>query len=165
MKYSAKVITGILLLVVQLLCAAFFVGDIVLDYFHLRAWAVSWEFYELLQIAAAVGLVIGASACTQLLLKYINENQKLTSQVDAASGKFFELLSERFKNWKLTQSEADVAVLIIRGYTNSEIAISRGTSEATIKTQINSIFKKGKLSGRNELVSQFIDVLVENPSK
>ncbi|NND42103.1 MAG: LuxR family transcriptional regulator, partial [Silicimonas sp.] len=47
------------ILVVQALCAAFFVSDIVISVLGLPIAPLNWTFVELIEIGAAVGLVLG----------------------------------------------------------------------------------------------------------
>ena len=63
--------------------------------------------------------------------------------------------------WGLTAAETDVALFAIKGMSTVEIAGLRGVSEGTIKAQTNAIYRKAKVSGRPQLLSQFLDELVE----
>ena len=46
-------------LVVQILCAAFFVSEIAISLLGLPIAPISWTFVELIEIGAAIGLVLG----------------------------------------------------------------------------------------------------------
>ena len=72
-----------------------------------------------------------------------------------------ELLEARFVEWGLTAAETDVALFAIKDMSTVEIAGLRGVSEGTIKAQTNAIYRKAKVSGRPQLLSQFLDELVE----
>ena len=65
-----------------------------------------------------------------------------------------------FSEWGLSPSERDVALFAVRGYGNGEIATLRGKSEATIKTQMNAVFRKADVSGRSQLLGVFVDALI-----
>ena len=52
---------------IQLLCAVFFVGELLTDVLGLRHWALGWAAREMLQVGASVGLVLGAFASITLL--------------------------------------------------------------------------------------------------
>ncbi len=69
-------------------------------------------------------------------------------------------VSEQFKKWDLTPSETEVGFLLIKGLSFKEIAFLRKTSEKTVREQASSVYKKSKLSGRNELASFFIEDLL-----
>jgi DNA-binding NarL/FixJ family response regulator len=66
-----------------------------------------------------------------------------------------------FKEWKLSPSEQQVAVLLIKGLSFNEIASVRNTKEKTVRQQASSIYAKSGLSGRNNLSAWLIDALLE----
>lgn len=147
-------------LAVQVICALFFVVELVTDVLGLRHWALSWEIREALQVAASLGLILGAVLGVILLRQTLKRIRNVERQVAAASGAFFEVMDGCFAEWGLTPSEREVALFAVRGYSNSEIAETRGKSEATIKTQMNAVFRKAGVTGRAQLISQFVDVLI-----
>jgi DNA-binding CsgD family transcriptional regulator len=53
----------------------------------------------------------------------------------------------------LSRAEREVAVLVLEGLTNLEIARRRGTSARTVANQIASIYDKLGVSSRIELVA------------
>jgi DNA-binding CsgD family transcriptional regulator len=67
------------------------------------------------------------------------------------------MIDEQFESWGLTQSERDVALLLIKGFTMIEIAKIRETKEKTVRQQATSIYKKAQLSGRQELSAFFLE--------
>ena len=77
------------------------------------------------------------------------------------SGEFMVLLQERFAEWGLTPSEKDVALFAIKGMSTAEIASLRSTSEGTVKAQTNAIYRKAGVTGRPQLLSVFIEDLME----
>ena len=72
-----------------------------------------------------------------------------------------ELLEERFADWGLTPAERDVALFAIKGMSTAEIAGLRNTSEGTVKAQTNAIYRKAGVSGRPQLLSLFIEDLMD----
>ena len=84
-------------------------------------------------------------------------------QLRAASGAFMDLLYERFQEWELTPAEADVALFAIKGLSTQDIANLRGVSEGTVKAQTNAIYRKAGVTGRPQLLSQFLDDLISTP--
>lgn len=149
------------LLVFQIICAAlFFVGFLstVLGLFK-----INWALYELIEIAAAIGLVVGAGVGGIMLRDTLRRQRQVEDQLRAASGAFMELLQERFDGWSLTPAERDVALFSIKGMSMTEIASLRGVSEGTIKAQTNAIYRKAGVSGRTQLLSLFIDELIVEP--
>ena len=74
-----------------------------------------------------------------------------------------EIVDENFTKWGLTPAERDVALFTIKGLSLAEIADLRGTSEGTIKAQTNAIYRKASVSGRPQLLSLFIEDLMNGP--
>jgi DNA-binding CsgD family transcriptional regulator len=72
-----------------------------------------------------------------------------------------ELLEERFADWGLTPAERDVALFAIKGMSTAEIASLRSTSEGTVKAQTNAIYRKAGVTGRPQLLSLFIEDLMD----
>ncbi|WP_372655213.1 helix-turn-helix transcriptional regulator [Halobacteriovorax sp.] len=70
-----------------------------------------------------------------------------------------EAINQQFKIWGLTDSEADVALLLVKGLSMKEIAAARGTSEATVRQQSSAIYQKSNLDNRNQLTSYFLEDL------
>jgi DNA-binding CsgD family transcriptional regulator len=90
------------------------------------------------------------------------ERNRAEARLRRASGAFMDLLQERFETWGLTPSERDVALFAIKGMSTAEIAVLRSTSEGTVKAQTNAIYRKAGVTGRPQLLSLFIDDLIED---
>ncbi|PCH67374.1 MAG: helix-turn-helix transcriptional regulator [Rhodobacteraceae bacterium] len=148
------------LLVIQVLAAAFFIQDILITVLQLPIAPINWQFYEFIEIGAAIGLVLGVVFGTLAVRRSVRDAARMKSQLRAASGAFMELLEERFAEWNLTPAEHDVALFAIKGLTISEIANIRSTSEGTVKAQTNAIYRKSGVNGRAQLLSLFIDDLM-----
>ena len=73
-------------------------------------------------------------------------------------------ISEQFRVWKLSESEADVALLMLKGLTQKEIAHLRGSSEATVRQQAGAVYHKSGLGNRTELGAYFLEDLL-SPSE
>lgn len=57
----------------------------------------------------------------------------------------------------LTEAEAVVALLVLRGLSNRDIAFVRGTSTRTVANQLASIFAKLGVGSRVELTARLVD--------
>jgi DNA-binding CsgD family transcriptional regulator len=152
----------VLILVVQAFCAIFFVSDIVLTLLGFEANPISWQTRELLEIGAAIGLALGVVLGGMALRRSIRERNAAEEKLRRASGAFLELLNERFASWGLTPAERDVALFSIKGLSTQEIATLRATSEGTVKAQTNAIYRKAGVSGRPQLLSLFIEDLMDD---
>lgn len=151
-----------LILVIQVLCSAFFVSDILASVLGIRAKPVSWQTRELIEIGAAVGLVLGLVLGAFALRASMRARHRAEEGLRRASGAFMDLLGERFTEWELTPAERDVALFAIKGMSTAEIAGLRSTSEGTVKAQTNAIYRKAGVTGRPQLLSLFIDDLMRD---
>jgi DNA-binding CsgD family transcriptional regulator len=152
----------ILILVVQITCATFFVAQILITVLGLNIGPFDWVYIELIEIGAAVGLILGvvmgAFALTQSRARTLKAEEALRN----ARAAFRDVLAERFSEWELTDAESDVALFAIKGFSTQDIAGFRGVSEGTVKAQTNAIYRKAGVTGRPQLLSLFIDELVED---
>ncbi|PYF09456.1 regulatory LuxR family protein [Rhodobacter viridis] len=152
------------LFLVQAVAALFFVSDIVFSVLGIEVTPINWKLREALEISAALGLVLGLGFGAQALLSARHEAHVATEKLRRASTAFAELLAERFAEWRLTAAEREVALFAIKGLTLAEIAGLRSTSEGTVKAQTASIYRKAGVSTRSQLVSIFIEDLMDEPT-
>lgn len=150
------------LLAMQVACTLFFVADILSSRVNLLPGPLTWEVREILEIAAAVGLVIGLVMGVIQFRRMLGERDLAQERLRRASGAFMVLLEERFGEWGLTPAERDVALFAIKGMSTAEIAALRATSEGTVKAQTNAIYRKAGVTGRSQLLSLFIDDLMRD---
>lgn len=118
-----------------------------------------------------VGLSFGG---VYLLVKMIKQRKDLRQQVETAesnlshtqnkldeiSKEYSKHVKKQFIRWQFTQSEKEVALLILKGLSFKEIADSRNTKEKTVRQQASSIYNKSSVSGRNELAAWFFEDLL-----
>ena len=150
------------LFLVQSLCAIVFVSDVFSSFVGFEASALSWQMRELLEIAAAFGLITGAILGGFAMRRVVRDRNMAQERLRRASGAFLDLLEERFLEWSLTPAERDVALFAIKGMSTAEISLLRATSEGTVKAQTNAIYRKAGVSGRSQLLSLFIDDLMRD---
>jgi DNA-binding NarL/FixJ family response regulator len=87
----------------------------------------------------------------QLQLK--DANQKLKD----GKKSFHQVIQWQFTEWKLSPSEQDVALLVLKGLSFKEIAALRETKEKTVRQQATSIYSKTGLNGRHEFAAWFFE--------
>ena len=150
-----------LIFVVQLVGALFFVLNILASVVGFAP--LNWQVSEFVELGAAVSLLIGVGLTGGVLVTILKRNKLMEAQLRAASGAFMDLLYERFQEWGLTPAEADVALFAIKGLSTQDIANLRGVSEGTVKAQTNAIYRKAGVTGRPQLLSQFLDDLISTP--
>ncbi len=148
--------------VLQALCTVFFVSDILSSFAGFTTTPMPWQLREILEIWAALGLVLGLVLSGLALRRAFKERNAAEARLRRASGAFMDLLTERFGEWGLTPAEKDVALFAIKGLSTGEIAVLRATSEGTVKAQTNAIYRKAGVSGRSQLLSLFIDDLMRD---
>lgn len=149
---------------VQFACAVFFVSDIVLSMLGVAVAPVPWRFRELMEIGAALGLLLGLGLGGMMLRRSLQRTRVVEQALRAASGAFMELVEDRFEAWGLTPAERDVALFAIKGCSLAEIARLRNTSEGTVKAQTNAIYRKAGVTGRSQLLSLFVEDLMGGPA-
>jgi DNA-binding CsgD family transcriptional regulator len=152
----------LLVLLVQLISAFFFVTDIASSYIGIWSAPLSWEMREFLEIGASIGLTLGVILGAYSLWRAHKDRDLAQQRLRRASGAFMTLLDERFAEWGLTPAERDVALFAIKGMSTAEIGSLRATSEGTIKAQTNAIYRKAGVSGRSQLLSLFIEDLMRD---
>lgn len=148
------------ILLVQAVCAFFFVSDILSSVLGIRTTPISWRSRELIEIGAALGLILGLILGAVVLSRSMQARRVAEERLRRASAAFMDLLAERFAHWGLTPAEADVALFAIKGMSTAEIAGLRQTSEGTVKAQTAAIYRKAGVTGRPQLLSLFIEDLM-----
>jgi DNA-binding NarL/FixJ family response regulator len=132
-------------------------------------------------IEEGVIVLISAVAVAYLLLEMRRRTQKLnhlvdtlsvadqqlqniTSEMKNARKMYSETIHHQFDEWRLTQSEQQVALLLLKGLSFKEIAAVRTTREKTVRQQASTLYGKSGLEGRHEFSAWFLeDFLAEKP--
>lgn len=70
------------------------------------------------------------------------------------------VIQHQFDEWGLTQTEKEVAMLLLKGLSFKEIAAVRDTLEKTVRQQASSIYRKSGLGGRHAFSAWFIEDLL-----
>lgn len=150
------------LLIVQALCAAYFLVDGLFDWFGMESANELLHFHSF-ELFVAVALLAGLAATLLQIREIARRQDRLRQQIDVASGAFAELIEAQFDAWRLSASERDVALMALKGLSVAEIAAIRNTREGTIKAQSAAVYRKAGVSGRLQLMSLFIDELLAAP--
>ncbi|MEP2534232.1 LuxR C-terminal-related transcriptional regulator [Shimia sp.] len=147
----------------QAVCALFFVAEIVLTILGARSAPIPWQTRELLEIGAALGLVLGVVLGGVTLRRTLAEKARAEKSLQQVQTAFRDHLGATFDGWALTPAERDVALFSIKGLSVQEIADLRNTSDGTVKAQCNAIYRKAGVTGRAQLMSLFLeDLLAED---
>ena len=154
-RRRASILAAIILL--QALCGLFFVADVMFD---LREGDHLDDLHTLLEAAAAISLLGGMVFLMLELRKLLERLSALDIGMRAARGEMASLIESFFEAWKLTTSERDVALLILKGLGNEDIARLRGTAAGTVRAQSTRIYAKAGVEGRAQLLSLFMEELL-----
>jgi DNA-binding CsgD family transcriptional regulator len=71
-----------------------------------------------------------------------------------------EEIAKQFEAWQLTEAEGEVGLLMLKGFSNREIAGLRGTTEATVRHQARAVFQKSGMPGRIAFCAYFLEDLL-----
>ena len=69
-------------------------------------------------------------------------------------------MDRQFQDWGLTGAEREVGLLILKGLSHKEIAALRATTEATVRQQAQSIYRKAELPGKTAFSAYFLEDLL-----
>ena len=71
-----------------------------------------------------------------------------------------QAIAAQFRLWGLTEAEADVAGMMLKGLAHKEIAALRSCSEATVRQHATTVYRKSGLSSRSQLTAFFLEDLL-----
>lgn len=136
--------------------------DLLVDY---RAGGSTWHLLaELAVLAAALGGVVvlwrqlrqsraDLAGARQAAARWQQEHAELLKGLSAA-------IDAQFRRWALTDAEAEVGLLLLKGLSHKEIGQARQTSERTVREQARALYRKAGLSGRASLSAFFLEDLL-----
>ena len=151
----AKVLAGLIL--VQAICALFFVGDVIEDF--REEWQALGP-HLVLESIAAVALTSGVVFLMLELRGLLARMSRMQTGLDIAKGHLAEVIDAFFDEWTLTGAERDVALMILKGLDNDSIARLRKTAPGTVRAQATSVYAKSATHGRAQFVSLFMEELM-----
>lgn len=151
-----RALTVAIIVVIQAMGAVFFtadaVGDILSDGLGLHIAIECLVAFSLL-----AGVVFGALSVKVILAEAKRRDEALA----VASGALADLVRQKFADWSLTPSEADVALFALKGCNAQDIARIRSTAEGTVRAQLTRIYAKAGVASQAALVSLFFDDLLD----
>ena len=65
----------------------------------------------------------------------------------------------QFEAWGMTSAEREVALLMLKGLSHKEVAALRATTDATVRQQAQSIYRKADLPGKTAFSAYFLEDL------
>lgn len=135
---------------------SFFAYDIIVDVIS------GGDSYLHIVIELAVFLAISYVLFRELLhVKTLNKEIRAEkSKTARLAGELLSVIRDQFKQWKLSPSESEIALLLIKGFSMKEIAELRNVKEKTVRLQATKVYSKSGYSGRHELAAHFIEDLM-----
>lgn len=147
------------LIAAQVICAIVFFVDVMRDVAD--TGTVDWGLLP--EALASFALFVGIAFEALCLAHLLRRKASLERSVGLASSALQGVIENHFDAWKLTASERDVAALMVKGLSISEIAGVRGSAEGTVKAHLNAIYRKANARNRAEVLTHIMDTLIDKP--
>lgn len=142
--------------IVLLIAAVFFIQDIYID--------ILVEGKGLSHITVEGGIFIAVLLALGIEVKRVIDLHSTVSvsqnEIRRLKGHLAEVISSEFDRWRLSQTEREIALLLIKGLSMQEIAGIRQVKEKSVRQQAARIYTKAGVSNRNELSAHFIEDLL-----
>ncbi|QPM90581.1 helix-turn-helix transcriptional regulator [Pseudooceanicola algae] len=145
------------LVIVQCLCGAYFLWEILAAILGLPSVPLRWNVRELVEAGASIGLILGAFLGVRLAFVAQHATHRAENARQITSGEFTSVVDTYFADLGLTGAETEVAWFIVKGISLAEIADLRQTRIGTVKAQCAAIYKKAGVTGKSQLVSQLVE--------
>jgi len=146
-------------MVMLTIAAVFFVIDVIADVFLIDV-TFGHIPHSTLEITSVLIILVALTALSFQIKSLLRAHQVQKQALDAATGQLVSVINDHFEQWKLSESEKEVAWLLIKGLSILEISEARNTKPGTVKSQSNAIYQKSGLQNRAELASYFVEDLL-----
>jgi DNA-binding NarL/FixJ family response regulator len=83
--------------------------------------------------------------------------RNISDEMINARHEYSAVIHSQFKQWLLTPSEQEVAMLLLKGLSFKEISGVRNTKEKTVRQQASVIYSKANVEGRHEFAAWFLE--------
>lgn len=143
---------------VQAVAAVFFIGDALAD---IRNAGPSPHI--VIEAIIALALLGGVAVGALLVRRMWTDGRRRQAALAVAAGALSEVAAQRFREWRLTPAEADVAVFALKGFDVAEIAVLRGSAAGTVRAQLARVYEKAGVNSRSALASLFLEDLMTTP--
>ena len=140
--------------------------DLLLDFSHgVDLKHVMTEIVIVCLSSTAIALVLFEIYRQKLEIKSLQKQLQESDTSKAAPKQYIldarknlsHVISQQFTEWLLTDSEIEVAWLLLKGLSSKEIAVIRNTQEKTVRQQASAIYKKSGINGRHAFSAWFIE--------
>ncbi len=69
-------------------------------------------------------------------------------------------INSQFEIWSFTESEREIGLLMLKGFSHKEIAALRGTTDPTVRHQATTIYQKAGVESRTAFCAFFLEDLL-----
>lgn len=140
--------------------------DLVMDFTrHEPIWHL---IEEIIVISLAIGLIVYLTKelkqkkyAMQTLIEELKTTERSLTQsttfINNARKEYSEIIHQQFDEWQLSQSQQQIALLLLKGLSFNEIAAIRDTKEKTVRQQASEIYKKADVAGRHAFSAWFFE--------
>ncbi len=140
--------------------------DFIMDIANAAPW---WHIVEeFIVISLAIALIIYlvlelkqkkrdlADLATELKTTEQSLNRS-TALIHNARKEYSQVIHQQFDEWKLSESQQQIALLLLKGLSFHEIASIRDTKEKTVRQQASEVYKKAGVAGRHAFSAWFFE--------
>lgn len=159
-RLSNKLVTVQSIVAFQVVCTLLFLVKTMSDFLGVSLYFVPWSVLEIVEMLAVTGMLFGVISGFLLFREGHKRMEETEKRMKAAAGEFHDHLLSQFDQWELTPTEKDIALFVIKGFSNLEIATMRGTTESTVKSQVSAIFRKSGVASRQQLATWAVEDLI-----
>ncbi|NOQ76292.1 MAG: LuxR family transcriptional regulator [Methylococcaceae bacterium] len=83
--------------------------------------------------------------------------EQSNARIHKARKEYSHVIHQQFDDWQLSQSQQQIALLLLKGLSFNEIAAIRETKEKTVRQQASEIYKKANVAGRHAFSAWFFE--------
>ena len=83
--------------------------------------------------------------------------ERSNARIHNARKIYSAVIQQQFDDWQLSQSQQQIALLLLKGLSFNEIAAIRDTKEKTVRQQASEIYKKAGVAGRHTFSAWFFE--------
>lgn len=149
---------AVAILALQATAAIYFVADSIEDLIDERRSGLTFSLAMecLVSVALATGVYLGS----RFVARLASDLHRSELALSLAKGALAEHIDLKFREWRLSASEAEVAMLALKGFQPPEIANLRGAAAGTVRSQLSQIYAKAGVTSHSMLLAFFIEDLL-----
>jgi DNA-binding CsgD family transcriptional regulator len=165
--------TSVIPYILYVIAISFWMFTEILDWDKIQIWG-----YEVPVRSPIFEVLIGLSSIVVVLKLYLElkeartQAREVEEKLHAAHSRlplpkdsslqvqFWDATKEQFKRWTLTPSETELALMLLRGFSNQQIAAIKNKSLRTVENHSFNLYRKSGMNGKLEFIAYFIEPLL-----